>query len=65
MATILSTIPVATPGPWAVISTHEGWGIVNTVTRKTKKIGPSTGRGINYFDRAETEANRRNALVQK
>lgn len=36
------------------------WIIVNEKTLRSKKIGPVTGRGINYFDRAMDEAKRRN-----
>ncbi|WP_422902892.1 hypothetical protein [Propionivibrio sp.] len=39
------------------------WGIINTVTGKTKKIGLVKHCGINYFDRAKAEAGQRNMLL--
>lgn len=57
-------IAVKVPGPWAVDdSCSDSWGIINTETGKTKKIGPVKLKGTNYFDRAKEEANRRNAAL--
>lgn len=54
-------ITVTVPGPWAVDSSLcDCWGIINTETGKTKKIGPIASKGTNYFDRAVEEANNRN-----
>jgi len=36
------------------------WIIVNEKTLRTKKIGKTSLKGINYFDRAMEEAKRRN-----
>ncbi len=43
-----------------VTSKGDYWVIVNEETRRSKKIGKVSGRGINYFDRAMEEAKRRN-----
>lgn len=50
------------PGPWAVDNSLnvKEWSVINTETGKDKRIGPVTGKGINYFDRAMEEANKRN-----
>lgn len=62
-------IEVGTPGPWAVDNTlrSNSWGIINTETGETKRIGPVHRAGsrsrVNYFDRASEEANRRNAVI--
>lgn len=45
---------------WYVTSKGGYWAIVNAETGRSKKIGKSSGRGINYFDRAMEEAQRRN-----
>lgn len=60
-------IAVTVPGPWAVDNSQsECWGIINTETGKTKKIGPVKFKGVNYFDRAVEEANGRNrALISQ
>lgn len=49
-------------GAWHVGTRHDGsgWYIVNKDTGKSKYIGPVTGKGTNYFDRAVDEAKRRN-----
>jgi len=60
-------------GPWRVIggddlrsegikfdATPRHWYITNTLTGVSKRIGPSTGRGTNYFDRARLLAEQRN-----
>ena len=36
------------------------WYILNTETKKSKKIGKVHGRGINYYDRARKECLDRN-----
>lgn len=51
-------------GPWALDNSLQmEWGIIHTESGKTKKIGPARMRGINYFDRAMEEANRRNLAI--
>jgi hypothetical protein len=51
-------------GPWAVDNSMEDcWGIINTETGKTKMIGRVKLRGVNFFDRAMDEANRRNQEI--
>lgn len=57
-------IAAKVPGPWAVDnSSSAGWGIINTETGKTKKIGPVKLKGVSYFDCAMQEANRRNTAL--
>lgn len=48
-------------GPWHVASKPKGrnWYIVNVKTGSSKKIGPISAK-VNYFDRAVSEAQRRN-----
>ena len=54
----------ATPGPWWVGSDQTCWYVVNRDTSRSARIGRiSKGRGINYFDRAMTEADRRNRVA--
>lgn len=60
-------ITASVPGPWAIDNSLPNvvWGIIHTGTGRTKKIGKVSGRGVNYFDRAAEEANKRNlALLQ-
>lgn len=63
------TFETSVPGPWRVDSIGRTWIIVNTVTGRTKNIGPvSKPRGqskVNYFDRAVEEAERRNRETPK
>lgn len=50
--------------PWQI--KHDAtkkWTIENTLTGRTKFIGPVRSRGINYFDRAVAECERRNNLL--
>ncbi len=51
-------------GPWGIDQRHPYgdaiWSIVNSDTGRTKKIGPSTGRGFNWFDRAKEVIAERN-----
>jgi hypothetical protein len=53
-------IEANTNGPWVIDNTKPYWAITNTQTGQTVKIGPVQSKGINYFDRAMTEANKRN-----
>ena len=48
--------------PWKAFSEDMTWKIQNKQTGATVKIGrvSSTGRGVNYYDRAVKEADRRN-----
>lgn len=63
-------IDATTPGPWAIDNTLVGhWAIINKQTGRRKVIGPAgrMGRGksrTNYFDRAMTLANARNAELK-
>jgi len=54
-------------GPWKAGELHRddfNWYIINTQTGAFKKIGPvSRGHGVNYFDRAVAEAERRNDAI--
>ena len=45
---------------WYVTSKGDYWVIANMETGRTKKIGKSSLSGVNYFDRAMAEAQRRN-----
>lgn len=45
---------------WIVIYRNSFWCILNTVTKKSKKIGRATGKGTNYYDRATEECLTRN-----
>jgi hypothetical protein len=49
-------------GPWYVGSKPNGiwWYIVNSQTHTSKKIGTVKSRGVNYYDLAVQEAQRRN-----
>ena len=47
-------------GPWHVASGDSSWHVTNMLDGRTKKIGPVTGKGINYCDRARDEARKRN-----
>ena len=51
--------------PWRVTCYGTTWYIINVETKKGKKIGPvsRTGRGVNYFDRAKQEAEKRNGTL--
>lgn len=53
-------IEANTKGPWVVDNTKPYWAITNIQTGKTVKIGPVQSRGVNYFDKAISEANKRN-----
>lgn len=55
-------LPTTVPGPWAVENSLNAsdWKIINTVTGKDKLIGPVSSKGVNYFDRAVEEAEKRN-----
>lgn len=45
---------------WYVTLKGDWYMIVNAGTGRSKKIGKISGRGINYFDKAMEEAQRRN-----
>lgn len=66
-------------GPWGVYSGHQVvgpdgresppvggrvWSIVNVKTGDVRHIGRVQLKGVNYFDRAEAEARRRNLKVK-
>ena len=54
-------ISVSVPGPWAVDNSDgNSWGIIQTDTGRTKKIGSVGGRRLNYFDKAVDAAETRN-----
>ncbi len=53
-----------TPGPFGVDSTSKSWYVVNSRTLRGTRIGRIGGKGINYFDRAIAEADRRNRNEQ-
>ena len=53
-------IPAKQAKGWHVTSKGGYWIIANAETGRTKKIGKSSLKGINYFDRAMEEAKRRN-----
>ena len=48
------------PGPWYPASRGEFWHVFNIDTHQHKKMGPFRWRGVNHYDRAVAEANRRN-----
>ena len=57
--------PEGAPGPWGVDTIGSDWAVIHRETMKSKRIGPiSKGRGINYYDRAMTEAARRNMAAR-
>ena len=45
---------------WCVTTKDGCWAIVDVCSGRSKKFGKSSGRGINYHDRAVEEAQRRN-----
>ena len=53
-------------GPWQVCHSLKGhWHIINTETKVTKKIGRSGNmRGVNYYDKACEECERRNTVIR-
>jgi len=62
--------PIRSEGVFQVEAKGGFWYVVNTETGRSKKIGRvggprSNGKGINYRDRAQEEANRRNALLEQ
>ena len=51
--------------PWDIDwSASTFWQIINKLTGKTKYIGPATGHGTNYYDKAIIEAERRNDCIR-
>jgi len=52
-------------GPWQVADTinERSWYIVNLDTRRYKRIGPAKWHGVNYFDEACVEADKRNTKI--
>ena len=53
--------PEASPaGPFGVGGTLTAWYVVHKVTGRARRIGRVGGKKVNYFDRAITEAHRRN-----
>ena len=49
-------------GPYGVGSTDRSWYVVNKHTGEAKRIGPIQLTGVNYFDKAMEEADRRNKM---
>lgn len=63
-------IEATIPGPWVINNRLPGWAITNTVTGKTVNIGPvptwpRKRRGVNWFDRADLQASRRNRKLME
>ena len=53
--------PSEAPGPWGVDAIGRHWYVIHKETGRARRIGPiSKGTGTNYYDRAMTEAARRN-----
>jgi len=59
----MNTITVGS-GPWDVVLIFDDWCIKHRDPKKGRKglrtIGPARSRGVNHFDRAVAEAERRN-----
>lgn len=53
------------PGPWGVDTIGNAWYVIHSETLRAKCIGRVGGRRPNYFDRACTEADRRNKELMK
>lgn len=58
-----SVFKVEIPGPWAIDNSMSStWGIINTQTGRTKKLGKVNASGANYYEEAKKLANQRNLL---
>lgn len=52
---------VEIPGPWAIDNSMSGcWGIINTKTGRTKKLGKAGAASSNFYEKAKALANERN-----
>jgi len=61
-----SSYPHYYRGPWKILSEFsDNWSIINGSNGRVVKIGPVQMRGINYYDRAIGECERRNCLEAK